>query len=164
GDAVADARAVDGGREIRLDAPASLMLTGDDARLREVVANLLSNALAHTDADVDVTLREADGTAVLEVADHGPGLTEEQRVHAFEPFYRADAGRSRGRGGAGLGLSIVSAIVEAHGGTVTISETSGGGATFRVTLPADLRSEDGEPAAEAATIVADPATERRGSP
>jgi two-component system OmpR family sensor kinase len=134
-DAVADARTVHAGRQISVDAPDRLEVSGDEARLREVVANLLSNALEYTDGAIDVSVRAEDGSALLEVADHGPGLTEEQRTHIFEPFYRADPARTRRKSGAGLGLSIVSAILEAHGGAITIVETDGGGATFRVTLP-----------------------------
>ena len=73
---------------------------------------------------------------MLEVADHGSGLTVEQRAHVFEPFYRADPARTRRSGGVGLGLSIVSAIVAAHAGSVAIEDTPGGGTTFRVLLPA----------------------------
>jgi two-component system OmpR family sensor kinase len=71
----------------------------------------------------------------VEVADHGPGLTPEQADRVFERFYRADQARTRQAGGAGLGLAIVSALVTAHGGTVTVAPTPGGGATFRIDLP-----------------------------
>jgi two-component system OmpR family sensor kinase len=71
----------------------------------------------------------------MSVIDHGPGLKPPELEHIFEPFYRADPSRSRDSGGAGLGLSIVSAVVGAHGGNVTVKETSGGGATFEVELP-----------------------------
>src|SRR4051812_416289 len=135
-DAVADARTVNAGRQISFEAPDRVELSGDEARLREVVANLLSNALEYSDGAIDVSVRPEDGSALLEVADHGPGLSEEQRAHVFEPFYRADPARTRRKGGAGLGLSIVSAILEAHGGTIAIVGTDGGGATFRVMLPA----------------------------
>jgi len=74
-------------------------------------------------------------TAQLSVTDHGPGLPAGDREKIFEPFYRADSSRSRDSGGAGLGLSIVSAVVTAHGGRVKVKETSGGGATFEVELP-----------------------------
>jgi two-component system, OmpR family, sensor kinase len=133
-DAVTDARAVHGGRQISLDAPDRLEVRGDEARLREVVANLLSNALEYTDGAVEVSVRSEDGSALLDVADHGAGLPDEQRAHVFEPFYRADPGRTRRSGGAGLGLSIVSAIVAAHGGSVSIEDTPGGGTTFRVSI------------------------------
>jgi len=135
-DSVADARAVHGGRQISLEAPTRLELPGDEARLREFVANLLSNALEYTDGAVEVAVHVEDGSAVLEVADHGSGLTVEQRAHVFEPFYRADPARTRRSGGVGLGLSIVSAIVAAHAGSVAIEDTPGGGTTFRVLLPA----------------------------
>jgi two-component system OmpR family sensor kinase len=71
----------------------------------------------------------------MSVADHGRGLTAEDAERIFEPFYRADPSRSRDSGGAGLGLSIVSAVVTAHGGRVNVSQTEGGGATFEVELP-----------------------------
>jgi two-component system OmpR family sensor kinase len=71
----------------------------------------------------------------LTVADHGPGLTEEEAPRVFERFYRADDSRARASGGAGLGLSIVAAVTEAHGGNAEARPTPGGGATFVVTLP-----------------------------
>jgi two-component system OmpR family sensor kinase len=158
-DAIADARTVNGGREISIDAPDRLELSGDEARLREVVANLLSNALEYTDGAIAVSVRAEDGSALLEVADHGPGLSEEQRAHVFEPFYRADPARTRRKGGAGLGLSIVSAILEAHGGTIAIVETDGGGATFRVTLPA-IRTSPAVPTPNGAVAAPAPDEER----
>ena len=107
------------------------------AKLRQVLDNLLANARAHTPADttVSVELRRGDGHATLAVADHGPGLTEEQAARVFERFYRADSSRARASGGVGLGLSIVAAVTEAHGGTAEVRPTPGGGATFVITLP-----------------------------
>jgi two-component system, OmpR family, sensor kinase len=136
-DACADARAVARGRRITLDAPERLWLHGDEARLRQAIGNLVRNAVVHTPAraPIEVSLRDADGSAVVEVVDHGPGLPEAERGRIFEPFYRSDAGRSRDRGGAGLGLSIVAAVITAHAGSVEVIDTPGGGATFRVTLP-----------------------------
>ena len=142
-DAVGDARAADAGRDISLDAPAELVVTGDEHQLRQVVANLLGNARKHTppDCPVHVRLRSEDGDAgeageaVLEVADEGPGLTPEVAAKVFEPFYRADKSRARQSGGAGLGLAIVAAIVEAHGGSVALRTQPGEGATFSVRLP-----------------------------
>lgn len=135
GDACADARAVAPDREIRLDGPPTLQLTGDETRLRQVVSNLLMNAVTHTPAgtSVDVTLAERDGRAVLTVTDHGEGLSEKALAHAFERLWRAD--ESRGRGGSGLGLAIVRAITVAHGGDVTAENVPGAGARFTVTLP-----------------------------
>ena len=136
-DAAADARAVSPQREIKLEAGDSVVVAGDDTRLRQVVGNLVRNALVHTPAQtpVDITVATQNGTARLSVADHGPGLPPGDRERIFEPFYRADASRSRDSGGAGLGLSIVSAVVAAHGGRVRVRETAGGGATFDVELP-----------------------------
>jgi two-component system OmpR family sensor kinase len=144
-DAVQDARAVDPQRRIDVEvldtsghAPVVL---GDNARLRQVAGNLVGNALTHTPARTPVTVRVGavaeDGRwwGVLEVADTGPGLTPEQAERVFERFYRADSSRARATGGSGLGLSIVNALVAAHGGTVGLDTAPGKGATFRVRLP-----------------------------
>ena len=150
-DAVQDARAVDPGREITLDAPDALVVVGDEDRLHQVVANLLSNALAHTPpgTPVAVRVRATDGGAELEVSDHGPGLNGEQAAHVFEPFFRADPSRGRVRSaeangngqGTGLGLSIVAAIAEAHGGGATVTSAPGEGATFTVRLPLEPEAQ-----------------------
>ena len=136
GEAVDAARVVEPGRPIDL-AVEPATVTGDRSRLRQVLDNLLANVRAHTPATtpVSVELRRVDGSAVLTVADHGPGLTEEQAAHVFERFYRADPSRARASGGVGLGLSIVAAVVEAHGGTAEVQATPGGGATFVIALP-----------------------------
>jgi two-component system, OmpR family, sensor kinase len=137
-EAVDASRVVEPGRPIELSIePATV--TGDEARLRQVLDNLLGNARAHTAAGTPVTveLRRVGGHAELSVADHGPGLTEEQAERVFERFYRADSSRTRASGGAGLGLSIVAAVTEAHGGTAEARSTPGGGATFVITLPLD---------------------------
>ena len=144
GDAVQAARAVAPDRRIELDiepGAGNLVVHGDDARLRQVIGNLMTNALTHTPPDASVTLRlrtEPGNVAVVEVADTGPGLTPEQAERVFERFYRADVARTRRAGGTistGLGLAIVAALVAAHHGTVEVTETPGGGATFRVRLP-----------------------------
>jgi two-component system OmpR family sensor kinase len=144
-DAVEDARATDGGREITFEASVPVVVWGDEARLRQVVANLLANAVAHTPPGTAVTVRAAaeGDDAVLEVSDRGPGLTPEQLERAFEPFYRSDPSRDRTTGGAGLGLAIVSAIAKAHGGRVDVAPTPGGGATFRVLIPQGDGEGDG---------------------
>ena len=136
-DAVSDARAAAPERAIDLDVTEGLEVIGDDAQLRQVVANLLSNALRHTPDDAAIRVHlAADGDAArLEVADDGPGLEADAAAKVFEPFYRADASRTRQTGGAGLGLAIVEAIVEAHGGAVTLRTAPGAGATFTVRLP-----------------------------
>ncbi|WP_280490141.1 sensor histidine kinase, partial [Nocardia farcinica] len=109
----------------------------DEDRLRQVLANLLNNALTHTPPDAAVTVRltpEPD-EVILAVADTGPGLTPEAAERVFERFYRTDVSRARASGGSGLGLSIVQALVVAHGGSVSVDSAPGAGATFTVRLP-----------------------------
>ncbi|MEA2193315.1 MAG: two-component system, OmpR family, sensor kinase, partial [Solirubrobacteraceae bacterium] len=144
GDAVDDARAVAPDREIALltgDEP--LVLEGDPGQLRQVLSNLMRNALVHTSAGtpIEVAASRAGDDLVLEVRDHGPGLPAGDPAELFERFWRADPGRGRGRAGAGLGLSIVAAVVAAHGGHVEAQSADGGGARFTVTLPASARKE-----------------------
>jgi two-component system OmpR family sensor kinase len=119
--------------------PETLVVEGDSDRLRQVVTNLIGNVARHTPAgtpaEIALGVRQDDGVAVLEVRDHGPGLTEEQGRRVFERFYRADSSRTRESGGSGLGMAIVAAIVGAHGGHVEVTPTEGGGLTVRVTLP-----------------------------
>jgi two-component system OmpR family sensor kinase len=140
-DAAESARAIEPERPITLafDGPAIVM--GDEGRLRQVVDNLLDNTRVHTPkgTPVRLTISQGDDWVVLSVADGGPGLSSDVVPRVFERFYRGDPTRSRGTGGAGLGLSIVSAIVESHGGEVGAS-SNGAGATFEVRLPA--RSPD----------------------
>jgi two-component system OmpR family sensor kinase len=151
-DAVHDARVVAPDRTINLvvRAGAAPLVLGDEVRLRQVIGNLMSNALTHTPDGSPVEVRIRPGrlseaslavgweipdepVAVLEVADHGPGLTAEQAGHAFERFYRVEA--SRTSGGSGLGLAIVAALVSAHGGAVWVESQEGKGATFLIALP-----------------------------
>ncbi|MEV7230977.1 HAMP domain-containing sensor histidine kinase [Polymorphospora sp. NPDC051019] len=143
-DAVQAAAAVAPERAIGLEVAQGagpLVVYGDDARLRQILGNLMTNAVTHTPSGATVTLRlrrETGDLAVVEVADTGPGLSPEQAERVFERFYRADAARTRrtdGATGAGLGLAIVAALVAAHQGSVEVVETPGGGATFRVRLP-----------------------------
>jgi two-component system, OmpR family, sensor kinase len=136
-DARSDASAVAPVRAVTLTAPERVLVSGDDMRLRQVVGNLVRNATVHTPSStpIEIGLSRRDGRAVLTVADHGPGLPPGVAARVFEPFYRGDAGRSRDRGGAGLGLSIVAAVVAAHQGEVRVAQTEGGGATFEVELP-----------------------------
>jgi two-component system OmpR family sensor kinase len=135
-EAVETAHAVDPARPVDAELDAAVVL-GDRDRLRQVVDNLLANVRAHTPegAPMRIRLRKVDGGAELEVTDSGPGMAPEEASHAFERFYRADPTRSRASGGAGLGLSIVAAVTEAHGGTASVSSTPGEGATFRIELP-----------------------------
>ena len=136
-DAVSDARAADPEREIALTVADGLPVLGDEMQLRQVVANLVSNALRHTPkaTTVLVSAAEEGTTAVLAVADQGPGMPPEVAARVFEPFYRADPARARATGGAGLGLAIVAAMVQAGGGTVAVASVPGDGATFTVRLP-----------------------------
>ena len=136
-DACADARAADGNRVISAHVSAPLQVIGDDLRLRQVVNNLLRNALVHTPAGtpIEVDLSADDGRAVIDVVDHGRGIPAGQMDRIFERFHRALPERSRDQGGSGLGLSIASAVVTAHGGRISVLETTGGGATFRIELP-----------------------------
>jgi two-component system OmpR family sensor kinase len=135
-DAVDDARAAAPDREITLRAGRG-PVTGDADELRQVLANLLRNALVHTPAGtpIEVSVAAADGTVALEVRDHGRGLPGGDPSALFERFWRAEGGRERGKGGAGLGLAIVAGIVDAHGGSVSAADAPDGGAVFRVRLP-----------------------------
>ncbi len=115
------------------------IVLGDENRIRQVVANLLGNARRFTAEDSPIDLRigvdAAAGMGWIEVADHGEGIPEQIRDKIFQRFWRADTSRARETGGTGLGLSIVASIVEALHGSVTVDETPGGGATFRVSFP-----------------------------
>ena len=144
GDAVHDARAVQSDRPITLHLDESLqeapVVRGDEARLRQVVGNLISNALTHTPPSARVTVslaadHAASDEVVLRVADEGPGMAAEDAERVFERFYRADAARTREAGGTGLGLAIVASLVAAHGGSVDLATAPGRGATFTVRLP-----------------------------
>jgi two-component system, OmpR family, sensor kinase len=139
-DAVHDGRAIDPKRTISMevfDGPGTPEVIGDEPRIRQVLSNLVANALQHTPSSADVIIRVGtDGDdAVLEIADQGPGMTQEDASRVFERFYRTDSSRARASGGTGLGLSIVSSLVQAHGGTVTVQTAPGKGSCFRVTLP-----------------------------
>ncbi len=133
-DAVHDARMRAPQRSVSLELPGGpVLVRGDDAKLRQVLTNLLDNALTHTPEGSPIEVRL--GASTIEVTDHGPGMPPEQASRAFERFYRADSARGRENGGTGLGLAIVAALVEAHGGQVELTTASGEGATVRVSLP-----------------------------
>jgi two-component system, OmpR family, sensor kinase len=137
-DAVEGARAVEPERTIELAAGGPVEIVGDAGRIRQVVDNLLDNARVHApDAAVHVRLAIEGTQGVIEVADEGPGIDPDVASRVFERFTRGDPSRSRGTGGAGLGLSIVAAIVEAHGGRVTASSDGGSGVVVVVRLPVD---------------------------
>ncbi|WP_327679188.1 sensor histidine kinase [Kitasatospora sp. NBC_00458] len=144
-DALHDLTALDPSRPVALTGPAGTgapgpaPVLGDEARLRQVVTNLVGNAVKHTPPGTPVRIGVGTdgGLCLLEVADSGPGLTADQAALVFHRFYRVDASRSRPdkRGGAGLGLAIATALTHAHGGTLTLHTAPGAGATFRLELP-----------------------------
>jgi two-component system OmpR family sensor kinase len=136
-DAALDARAVDPDRPVATALQRPTVVAVDEDRFRQVVSNLVRNALIHTPpgTPIEIRVRAVGDRAVLEVADHGPGMAPDVAARAFERFYRADPSRSRARGGSGLGLSIVAATVNALGGTVALNTAQGQGTTVRVELP-----------------------------
>jgi two-component system OmpR family sensor kinase len=136
-DAARDARAVDPERPIVAEVAGPLVVLGDEQRLRQVLANLVGNALIHTapGTPVEVTAGRDGSDAVVTVTDWGEGMAPEVAERAFERFYRADPARSRHRGGSGLGLSIVQAVVAAHGGGAAIESRPGQGTRVTVRLP-----------------------------
>ncbi len=155
-DAVHDARLLAPDRTIDLSVQpgAAFLVIGDDARLRQVIGNLMSNALTHTPDGSPIEVSIGSGTldprvpgsgpaVTLDVTDHGPGMTPEQAHRVFERFYRADQARTRTSGGSGLGLAIVRALVTAHGGDAAVRTAPGQGATFRIALPLDPKAHGG---------------------
>jgi two-component system OmpR family sensor kinase len=154
-DAVQDARMIAPDRPIDLNvgSATAFLVLGDEVRLRQVIGNLMSNALSHTPDGTPVTVailagpREPVPSVVLEVTDQGPGMPPEQAEHVFERFYRGDQARTRKAGGTGLGLAIVAALVARHHGRVGVDTAPGAGSTVRVELPlTDPQVEAAEPA------------------
>ncbi|HLW95031.1 MAG TPA: HAMP domain-containing sensor histidine kinase [Solirubrobacteraceae bacterium] len=137
-DAAEDARAAAPDREITAHADGEQIVNGDSSQLRQVLANLTRNALTHTPpgTPIELSVERTDGHVRIAVRDHGPGLPEGAGESVFERFWRAEGGRERGKAGAGLGLAIVAAIVEAHDGSVSAANAPGGGAQFVIELPA----------------------------
>jgi two-component system OmpR family sensor kinase len=135
-DAVSDLRAIEPDRPVVGAIDRGVLVSGDDDRLRQVLANLVANVRVHAGpgTPVEIVLRAGEADAELRVVDHGPGIDPEVAPSIFDRFYRADAGRSRDSGGTGLGLAIVAVIVAAHGGELWHEATPGGGATFVVRL------------------------------
>jgi two-component system, OmpR family, sensor kinase len=136
-DAVQDARARAPRRTIELHAPAAAVASGEPHRLRQVLANLMANALAHTPegTPIEVAVAQDRDSVTVSVRDHGPGLPEQAEGRVFERFWRAQGGRGRGRAGAGLGLAIAQGVVRAHGGQIGARNAPGGGALFCFSLP-----------------------------
>jgi two-component system OmpR family sensor kinase len=143
-DAVSDAHAAGPRHDWQLDLPEEpVTVVGDEARLHQVLANLLANARTHTPEGTTVTVAvsAADRDAVLRVIDNGPGIPADLQPHIFERFARGDSSRSRAAGSTGLGLSIVHAVVTAHRGRVAV-DSAPGRTVFTVTLPRAPRSVD----------------------
>ena len=136
-EAVQGARIVHPGQPVTLQADSPVVVYADDARVRQVIDNLIGNAIQHTPdrSPVTVTVASAGGSGLLTVADLGPGMTAEQASRVFERFYRTDEARTRARGGAGLGLAIAASLTAAHGGEITVDTAPGHGAAFHVRLP-----------------------------
>ncbi len=156
-DAVHDAAVISPDHPTSLEGPdaedgaTAAVVLGDEPRLRQVVTNLVANALHHTPHGTHVVVRvgTVGATAHLDVVDDGPGLDEADAARVFERFYRTDSSRTRSAGaggGSGLGLSIVAALVHAHGGSVDLHTTPGAGATFGVVLPLAAARPPGTPA------------------
>jgi two-component system OmpR family sensor kinase len=144
--AVDDLRVIAPDRPVVFESNGAVIVNGDGDRLRQVVANLLENARTHTPATspVEVRVGVAGDDALIEVQDHGPGMSPDEAGRAFERFWRADPSRARTSGGAGLGLAIVAAITEAHGGRAEVQTEPGAGATFRIWIPRAGPPADGE--------------------
>jgi two-component system, OmpR family, sensor kinase len=153
-DAVHDARLLAPSRTVELSVQpgAAFLVTGDEPRLRQVIGNLMSNALTHTpdgtpievsigSATLDPRVPASPAAVTLDVIDHGPGMSPEQAQRVFERFYRADQARTRATGGSGLGLAIVDALVAAHGGVASVQTAPERGATFRIALPLDPEAQ-----------------------
>lgn len=115
------------------------VVLAEENKIRQVITNLMANAIRFTTDDspleIRVSVDDAAERAMIEVVDHGEGIPPQIREKIFQRFWRADTSRTRETGGSGLGLAIVSSIVAAHNGHVDVTETPGGGATFRVSLP-----------------------------
>jgi two-component system OmpR family sensor kinase len=136
-EAVHQGRLVAVGRPIKLEAAEPVIVDADPERLRQIIDNLIGNAVQHTppQTPVTVTVSIAAGCGQLTVADRGPGMTQEQASHVFDRFYRTDGARTRAHGGAGLGLAIARSLTAAHDGELTVETKPGEGATFHLGLP-----------------------------
>ena len=142
-EAAAEAHALSPEHPVSIDAPEPVVVSGVSDDLHRLAANLVENALIHTAAGTPVTVsvrREGD-SALLEVADRGPGVPPAMRQRVFERFARG-AGDAAPSGGSGLGLAIVRAVADAHGGSVVLGDAEGGGARFTVTIPAAAQRSD----------------------
>ena len=149
-EAAQHARAAHAGREVTLHAAEPAVVLADAERIRQVIDNLIGNAIQHAPppSPVTITVTADQGGVRLTVADQGPGMTAEQASHVFERFYRTDDARTRTRGGTGLGLAIAASLTAAHGGQITVDTRPGDGAAFHLWLPKAQSRED-HPAASA---------------
>jgi two-component system OmpR family sensor kinase len=136
-DAAEDARAAAAGRSIEVAPTPGAEVLGDADQLRQVAANLLANAIAHTppSSRIEVAVEASEEEVTLCVRDHGPGLPAGAEAQVFDRFWRDGASSGSADGGSGLGLAIVAAIAETHGGRAAAANAAGGGAVFTVTLP-----------------------------
>jgi signal transduction histidine kinase len=125
---------LDEGTPVLLHGDRPIILEGDAPALKSLLVNLTSNALKYA-GNAELSVQAEDGTAIIEVRDAGPGMTDDDLRQAFEPFFRAERSRSRDTGGIGLGLASVRAVARAHGGEATLANSSEGGLIARVTLP-----------------------------
>jgi two-component system, OmpR family, sensor kinase len=134
-------------RQITLYAPDPVVVNADAGRVRQVIDNLIGNAVKHTPdgSAVAVTATTASGSGQLTVADSGPGMTREQASRVFERFYRTDDARARASGGTGLGLAIAASLTAAHGGQITVNTAPGCGAAFHVRLPLTVAEDSDIP-------------------
>ncbi len=138
-----DCTALDPTRVVQLisldgeDAPASLVVEADRNQLTQVFTNLIGNVVRYTPkgSPVEIALGQVGDNAVVEIRDHGPGISSQESSKVFRRFYRTDTSRSRASGGSGLGLAIVSSIVSLHSGSISLGHTDGGGLTVRIELP-----------------------------
>jgi two-component system OmpR family sensor kinase len=154
GEAVEAAQMIGSEWPLSIEADEPVEVIGDRMALREVLDNLLANVRTHTPPGTRAMVRvlTRDGEAILEVADEGPGLAEEDAERVFERFYRADPSRARDRGGTGLGLAVVAALVAAHGGRVELDTIQNAGSTFRVHLPLATPAEPQAPPASSTVM------------
>jgi signal transduction histidine kinase len=145
---------------VTCNAPASVWVTGDSMRLKQVIVNIVDNAIKYTSegGKIEVTLQAQNDQAALSVTDTGIGIPAESLPFVFDRFYRADKARSRESGGTGLGLAIVKAICTAHNGVVSVESSENKGSTLRVQLPLLPLSER-----EAALLESSPAPMPAGS-
>ena len=145
------------------------IVLAEENKIRQVVTNLMGNAMRFTAYDdpieIGIGVDDDRGMAHIDVIDHGEGIPPQLREKIFQRFWRADTSRARDTGGSGLGLAIVSGIVAAHGGSVEVIDTPGGGATFRIWLPLLPRDWAPTPAPEAPRVLTPRrAAARRASP